>query len=111
MEDLCGDSSYECLCPADSLRRLTLADALEAVVSIKPKLEGPIEILSEQGRIAFASSDEFGNKGSLQSRMTPLRALYPYMGQGCLGGPKHRVVRPAGSRLVQLSLYTDLRCL
>ena len=65
MGGLCSDSGYEGLCPADSLRRLTVADALEAVVSIEPKLEGPIEILSEQGRIAFASSDEFGHKGSL----------------------------------------------
>jgi hypothetical protein len=42
-----------------------MTDALETVVSIKPKLENSIEVLPKHGRIMFASSNEFGHKGSL----------------------------------------------
>jgi len=71
MGDLCSENGYECLCPADSLRSLTLADALEAVVSIKPQLEGSIEMLSEKGWIAFTSSLELLEHGS-----KPYRSLF-----------------------------------
>ena len=85
---------------AHSMGRLDMTNALETVVSIKPKLENSIEVLPKHGRIMFASSNEFGHKGSLQSRVAPLHALYAYIGQGCLRCPKHGVVRPASRGLV-----------
>ena len=44
---------------------LDMTDALETIVSIKPKLENSIEVLPKHGRIMFASSNEFSHKGSL----------------------------------------------
>jgi D-mannonate dehydratase len=48
-----------------STGRLDMTDALQTVVSIKPKLENSIEVLPKHGRIMFTSSNEFSHQGSL----------------------------------------------
>src|SRR6266511_2260993 len=101
MRYLLRQSSHKLLSPAHGSDGLPLTDTFWPVVGVQSELERSVKMLSEQGWIELTPPDKFIDKGSLKRWMTPLRTPHSYSGQGNLGCPKHSVVRPTGSRVMQ----------